>query len=208
MKIAVIGASAGIGLEITRLALERGHEVITLSRRKVMLPDQAKLKRVLGSATNPHDVRVAVEGADAILMTLGVKSPFATTLFSDSARLLLQVLKETGSSPMLLVLTGFGAGDSWGYNSLLMKLMFTLLLKKVYADKSEQERIIAGGYPRWEIVRPGRLTNGAMTGRYRVLDQLVDGMKVGAISRADVAHFMVAQAENPTYVGKYPALTY
>jgi putative NADH-flavin reductase len=208
MKIAVIGASAGIGLEITRLALERGHEVITLSRQKVMLPDQAKLKRVLGSATNPHDVRVAVEGADAILMTLGVKSPFATTLFSDSARLLLQVLKETGSSPMLLVLTGFGAGDSWGYNSLLMKLMFTLLLKKVYADKSEQERIIAGGYPRWEIVRPGRLTNGAMTGRYRVLDQLVDGMKVGAISRADVAHFMVAQAENPTYVGKYPALTY
>jgi hypothetical protein len=33
-------------------------------------------------------------------------------------------------------------------------------------------------------------------------------MKVGAISRADVAHFMVAQAENATYLGKYPALTY
>lgn len=208
MKIAIIGASAGIGLEITRLALERGHEVTTLSRRRVSLPDQARLKRVQGSATNPHDVRVTVEGADAILVTLGVKSPFATTLFSDSARLLLQVLKETGSSPMLLVLTGFGAGDSWGYNSLPMRLMFTLLLKKVYADKSEQERIIAGGSPRWEIVRPGRLTNGAMSGRYRVLDQLVDGMKVGAISRADVAHFMVAQAENPTYLGKYPVLTY
>ncbi len=26
--------------------------------------------------------------------------------------------------------------------------------------------------------------------------------------RADVAHFMVAEAEHPTYVGKYPALTY
>lgn len=208
MKIAIIGASAGIGLEITRLALERGHEVSTLSRRRVLLQDQARLKRVQGSATNPNDVKAAVEEADAILVTLGVKSPFATTLFSDSARLLLQVLKETGSSPMLLVLTGFGTGDSWGYNSLPMKLMFTLLLKKVYADKSEQERIIAGGYPRWEIVRPGRLTNGAMTGRYRVLDDLVEGMKVGAISRSDVAHFMVAQAENPTYVGKYPALTY
>ncbi len=208
MKIAIIGASAGIGLETARLALERGHDVTTLSRRIVPLPDHAKLKRVQGSATNPSDVRAAVEGTDTILVTLGVKSPFATTLFSDSARLLLQVLKETGSSPMLLVLTGFGAGDSWGYNSLLMKLMFTLLLKKVYADKSEQERIIAGGYPRWEIVRPGRLTNGAMTGRYRVLEKLVEGMKVGAISRADVAHFMVAQAENPTCLGKYPALTY
>ena len=208
MKIAVIGASAGIGLQITRLALEKGHEVTTLSRRRVPLPDHQKLRRVQGSATNPHDVRVAVEGAEAILLTLGVKSPFATTLFSGSARLLLQVLRETGVSPMLIVLTGFGSGDSWDYNSFPMKLMFTLLLKKVYADKSEQERLIAAGYSRWEIVRPGRLTNGEMTGRYWVLDNLMPGMQVGAIARADVAQFMVGQAENPTYLGKYPALTY
>jgi putative NADH-flavin reductase len=207
MKIAVIGASAGIGLQCTRLALERGHQVTTLSRRIVPLPDHSKLRRVQGSAANSNDIRAAVEGAEAILVTLGVKSPFATTLFSDSARILLQVLKETGSSPTLLVLTGFGAGDSWEYNSFPMKLMFTLLLKKVYEDKSEQERLIAGGYSRWEIVRPGRLTNGAMTGRYRVLDELAKGMTVGAISRSDVAHFMVAQAEHPTYLGKYPALS-
>jgi len=208
MKITIIGASAGIGLETARLALERGHDVTTLSRRIVPLPNHAKLKRVQGSATNPSDVRAAVEGTDTILVTLGVKSPFATTLFSDSARILLQAIREMGSSPTLIVLTGFGAGDSWSYNSFPMKLLFTLLLKAVYADKSEQERLIAGGYSRWEIVRPGRLTNGAMTGRYRVLEELVEGMKVGAISRADVAHFMVTQAENPTCLGKYPALTY
>ena len=69
---------------------------------------------------------------------------------------------------------------------------------KVHEDKSEQERVIAGGYPRWEIVRPGRLTNGTMTGHYRVLDALVEGMRVSAISRSDVAHFMGAQAEHPT----------
>lgn len=208
MKITVIGASAGIGLEVTRLALQKGHEVTTLSRRVVPLPDQSNLRRVQGSATNPHEVRAAVEGADAILVTLGVKSPLATTVFSDSARLLLQILQETGSSATLLALTGFGTGDSWNYNALPMKILFTLLLKKVYADKGEQERLISGGYSRWEIVRPGRLTNGTMTGRYRVLDDLVEGMRVGAISRADVAHFMVAQAEHPAYLGKYVALTY
>jgi putative NADH-flavin reductase len=208
MKITVIGASAGVGLQVTRLALERGQEVTTLSRRTVPLPDHPKLKRVQGSATNPSDVQAAVEGADAILVTLGVKSPFATTLFSDSARILLRVLQDTDSTATLIVLTGFGTGDSWGYNSLPMKLLFTLLLKKVYADKSEQERIIAEAYPRWEIVRPGRLTNGTMTGRYRMLDHLVEGMRVGAISRSDVAHFMVTQAEQPTYLGKYVALTY
>jgi putative NADH-flavin reductase len=208
MKITIIGASAGVGLEVTRLALQKGHDVTTLSRRIVPIPDHAKLTRVQGSATNPNDVRAAVEGADAILVTLGVKSPFATTLFSDSARLLLQVLRETNSAPTLIVLTGFGAGDSWSYNSLPLRIFFTLLLKAVYADKSEQERLVAGGYPRWEIVRPGRLTNGTMTGRYRTLDNLGKGMKVGAISRSDVAHFMVAQAEYPTYFGKYVGLTY
>jgi putative NADH-flavin reductase len=208
MKISIIGASAGVGLQVTRLALENGHEVTTLSRRVVPLPDHPKLRRVQGSATSPHDVRAAVEGADAILVTLGVKSPFATTLFSDSARILLRVLQETNASPTLIVLTGFGAGESWSYNSLPMRIFFTLLLRAAYKDKSEQERVITGGYPRWEIVRPGRLTNGTMTGHYRELDHLVEGMKVGAISRSDVAHFMVAQAEHPTYLGKYVALTY
>ena len=88
-----------------------------------------------------------------------------------------------------------------------MRLLFNLFLKAIYADKSEMERMIAAGYTRWEMVRPGRLTNGGMTGRYRILDDLVKGMRVGAISRADVAHFMLAQAERPTYLGKYPALT-
>ncbi|UVT17257.1 MAG: NAD(P)H-binding protein [Nitrospira sp.] len=208
MKIAIVGASAGIGLEVTRLALQKGHEASTLSRRVVPLPDHPNLRRVQGSATNLNNVRAAVAGAEVIHVTLGTKSPFPTTMFSDSARLLLQVLQETGSSATLLVLTGFGAGDSWGYNALPMRILFTLLLKAVYADKSEQERLIAEAYPRWEIVRPGRLTNGAMTGRYRVLDELVEGMRVGAIARSDVAHFMVAQAEHPTCLGKYVTLTY
>lgn len=208
MKITIIGASAGIGLQCTRLALEKGYEVATLSRRIVPLPDHANLRRVQGSATSPNDVKAVVDGAGAILVTLGVKSPLATTLFSDSARILLRVVEEMGSSPILIVLTGFGTGESWSYNSLPMRMLFTLLLKKVYTDKSEQEEVITSGYPRWEIVRPGRLTNGGMTSRYRVLDHLVKGMRVNAISRSDVAHFMLAQAEQPTYLGKYVALTY
>ncbi len=208
MKIAVLGASAGIGLECVRLALQKGHEVVTLSRRAVPLPDHANLTRVQGSVTDAHAVRRAVEGVEAVLVTIGTKSPLPTTMFSDSARILLQVSKEIGSSPTLIVLTGFGTGDSWNYNSFPMRILFTLALKQVYLDKERQEELIAAGHPRWEIVRPGRLTNGSMTGRYRVLDTLADGMKVGAISRADVAQFLVAQAEHPTYLGKYPALTY
>ena len=130
MKIAVIGASAEIGLQTTRLALEEGHEVTTLSRRIVSLPDHVKLRRVRGSATSLNDVRAAVERAEAILVTLGVKSPLATTLFSDSARICDRRREEMGSSPILIVLTGFGTGESWSYNSLPMKTCYAAISRK------------------------------------------------------------------------------
>ena len=208
MKITIIGASAGVGIEATRLALAQGHEVSTLSRRVDTLPDHPKLRKVQGSSKNLQDVKVALEGAEAILVALGTgSSTKPTTLYSDSARILLQALRENGTNVPLIVLTGFGAGESWGYNSFLIRFLFGLFLKAVYADKSEMERMISAGYARWVMVRPGRLTNGEMTGRYRILDKLITGMKVGAISRADVAHFMVAQAVNPSCIGLYPALT-
>jgi len=209
MKIAIIGASAGVGLETTRRALQQGHQVTTLSRRIDTLPEHPMLKRVKGSSTNPKDMEIALLDAEAILVTLGTGSSLkATTLFSESARILLQVQQKIGSTVPLIVLTGFGAGDSSNYHSPLIKFLFNLFLRVVYIDKSEMERLLVAGYSNCEIVRPGRLTNGTMTGHYHVMDTLFKGMKVSALSRADVAHFMVSQAENPTFLGKYVALSY
>jgi len=208
MKITIIGASAGVGLAATRLALERGHAVTTLSRRTESLPDHPRLRKVSGSSTDLANVEAVLDGADAILVTIGTgTSTKATTLYSGTARVLVQALRKGPAAAPLIVLTGFGAGESWGYNSVPMKILFNLFLRKIYADKTEMERIVTGGCDRWEIVRPGRLTDGPLTQRYRVLDRLGDGMRVGAISRADVAHFMVAEAERPAHLRQYVALT-
>ena len=48
-------------------------------------------------------------------------------------------------------------------------VVFPLLLKRVYDDKDVQEWIIRSSGLDWTIVRPGLLTNGPATGRYRVL---------------------------------------
>jgi hypothetical protein len=89
-----------------------------------------------------------------------------------------------------------------------MKLMFNLLLKEVYAEKTQMEQLISGGYPNSMFVRPGRLTKGALTQRYQVTTDLDRSTRIGKISRKDVAHFMVEQARKPTCLGKYPALSY
>lgn len=208
MKLSIIGASAGVGLETVREALRRGHAVTTLSRTVATLPDDAALTRITGSSTDPAAVAQAIAGADAILVTLGRgRDTKPTTLFTDSARVLLDVLGRSDARPPLIVLTGFGAGDSWNYNSWPMRIMFRLFLKAVYADKGEMERKIAAGYRDSEFVRPGRLTDGPAMKAYQVLIGLDRRMKVGAISRADVADYLVTEAEQRRYIGRYPALT-
>lgn len=200
MNITVIGASAGVGLHVTQQALERGHQVTTLSRQTATLPDHPRLRKLQGSSLNPTDVLTAIEGSEAILVTLGTgRSTRPTTLYSASADVLLGALKATKAQVPLIVLTGFGTGESWDYNTPVMKVLFRLFLKAVYADKSEMERRIAAGYNHWTFIRPGRLTQGPRTGQYRVLDHLRRDMRVGAISRADVAHFMVDVAERRTF---------
>jgi hypothetical protein len=88
-----------------------------------------------------------------------------------------------------------------------MRTVIRFFLKNQYINKSLMEDIISSSALRWEIIRPGMLSNAPGTKKYRILPDLYKGMKVGKISRHDVSDFLLAQAENPTMTGKYPALT-
>lgn len=208
MNITVIGASAGVGLATVKRALQRNHKVTTLSRSPIQLPASENLIQISGSATNKSDLSKAIQNADAVIIALGTgKSMKATTLYSDFAKLLLELHSENKYRQPFICLTGFGAGDSGAYNALFMKIFFSLLLKSVYADKTIMEELIAKSDLKWEIVRPGLLTDKPLTENYRTETKLYKGINIGSISRDDVADFMVKQAEQPTYLSQYPALS-
>ncbi len=208
MNLTIVGASAGVGLETVKRALQRNHHVTTLSRSVIPLAADKNLTILQGSATNKADLKHSLQNADAAIVTLGTgKSMKATTLYSDFARLLSEVYQETGTPIPFLVVTGFGAGESGTYNIWIMKLFFKLLLGKVYADKTKMEEIITSTELAWEIVRPGVLKDGPLTGKYRIETQLYPGIRTGAVNRADVADFLIKQAENPTELFKYVSLS-
>ena len=208
MKFAVIGASAGVGLELVKQLVEQGHFVNTLSRSVETIPDDALIHKIAGSALNEQDVLRAIDGVDAILVTLGTgTSRKATGLYIQAPQVLLKAIQASGQQPPLIVLTGFGAGDSMKYSSWPVKTAFKLMLGDIYAEKTLMEKMLSERYPNVMFVRPGILTNEPLTGRYRVIDQAEKGMRVGMISRKDVADFMRHQAEHPTYIGQYPILT-
>ncbi len=208
--ILIIGASRGIGLETVRRALDQGYQVRAFARSASQIPiTHAELTKVNGDALEAEDVAAAVKGADAVIETLGAKTSLAmftshTQLFSDATRILINAMEKAGVKRLISV-TGFGAGDSREHMSLLQRMPFELLLGRVYADKAVQEMMIRRSALSWVIARPGILTSGPRTGRYKILDKPAD-WRNGTISRADVADFLVKQIEDDAYLGKTPAL--
>ncbi|MEO6902274.1 MAG: NAD(P)H-binding protein [Bacteroidia bacterium] len=208
MNITIIGASAGVGLETVKRAMQRNHTITALSRSQILLPINNKLTTVKGSATNKNDLKKSIENANAVIVALGTgKSIKATTLYSDFAKLLVEVQQETNVQIPFIILTGFGAGESGKYNSFFMRLLFNILLKAVYVDKTLMEEIISKSKMKWEIVRPGQLKDKPLTEKYRIETKLFKGINIGGINRADVADFMVKQAENPTALFQFASLS-
>ncbi len=206
MNISVIGASAGVGLETVKRALQRGHKVTALSRSEIHLPAGPDFVAIKGDATKSEDLKRALQHADAVIVTLGVKiTNKPVTLFSDFARVLLELHKKSKYQVPFVILTGFGAGESSKYPySVLARVAFKTVLKDAYADKTRMEELIARSDLKWVIVRPGPLTNDPLTENYRVETRLFRKIPVCNISRADLADYMVKQAENPTELGMFP----
>jgi hypothetical protein len=87
-----------------------------------------------------------------------------------------------------------------------LKVVIRLLLRKVYDNKTRMEGLISSNYKNWVIVRPGVLTDKPATSHYRAYSKLGKDLKINSIARADVACFLVKQAEAPTETGKYVVL--
>ncbi|MBF4483470.1 NAD(P)-binding oxidoreductase [Flavobacterium sp. CSZ] len=207
MNIAIIGAGAGIGLLSVAQALKKGHTVTALSTNTNQIPNHPNLIKINGSATSPVDLKNAIKGSDAVLITVGTKNKKATTLFSDIASTLIKVTNDLNFSSPILVITGFGAGESKKYLSFFMKTVISLFLKDQYINKTKMEEIITNSSLKWEIIRPGILTNHDAALAYKAISGIQKGMKVGKISRADVADYLINEAENTKRLYQYVALT-
>lgn len=207
-RVLIIGASKGVGLETTRQALDAGHYVRALARSANSIRlSNPKLEKVRGDALNRQHVEAALKGMDVVVQILGVGLDELfrpVRLFSDATRILVDEMTDRGINRLICV-TGFGAGDSHSSVRCLQRIPFDFVFGRAYGDKGLQERLIKESSLDWTIARPGVLTDGPRTGRYKVIDERSQ-WRNGIISRADVADFLVRAIENMTYVRKDPVL--
>lgn len=211
MKLLVIGASRGIGLEVVKQALARGHEVRAFAQSADAIRlSNARLEKRNGNALKVSDIASAMTGVDAVILTLGIRAGpgmvlGTVDLFSRATQIVVDAMKKARVKRLICV-TGFGAGESRAKLGPLQTIVFQLLFGRAYDDKDVQEVMVRKSGLDWIIVRPVILTNGPKTGRYKVLDNPKD-WRSGTVSRADVADFLVKQVQDSAFLGKTPVLT-
>lgn len=202
MRILIVGASQGTGALAAAEALSRGHSVTAFARHPERLQiDDSRLTRVSGSFHDLAQVRTAVPGHDAVIVTASATklSHFKENpnYFSLGTGHVLSAMKDHGMK-RLVILSALGTAESSVLLGAVVGFVVTKLLLKIpFADHARQEQMVRESGLSWVIARPGRLTAGTADKRYE--KRPAPAQVPSSISRADVAHFLIDAAENDSY---------
>ncbi len=193
-KLAVLGANGGTGRQVVEQALEQGHRVTAILRSPEKLNiTHANLTRVKGDVLQPEALANLLEGKDAVISAIGLTSFKNTVLFSEGAKNTLAAMEKAGVSRAFFIsASGLEINPS---HSIMVRFatrfILQLLLKNMYADVWRMEAIVKKSGLNWTIMRPPRLTDKGLTGRYRFsINRFLDNGLT--ISRADLAHYMLS----------------
>jgi putative NADH-flavin reductase len=198
MKLTVFGATGGIGQEVVRQALDAGHQVTAVVRDPARLSVTGEgLEVFRADLSDPAAVRPAVAGRDAVLSGLGARSRKDAGVAARLTRTVLGAMEAEGVRRLLVVSAGPVGPEPEG-DGLLdrgVRSVVSMVLRDVYADLREMEAELARSATDWTVVRPPRLQNKPVTGRYRTV---VGGFpeKGRFIGRADVAHAMLTLTDD------------
>lgn len=212
MKITIFGASGATGKNVVEQALAQGNEVTAFVRNPEKMDiKNNKLTVTQGDVTNAQDIEKAVAGVDGVLVTLGASPDMqADIVMEEGTRNILDAMKKHGVKRIIVQSSYPMSGSPEGVAFLKEMGMGDeqiAMVQPVLDDKARQEDALRDSGLAYTIVRPLMLNDDPKTGKYRVGENLV--IKVGdAISRADVADFMLKDLTENKFIGKTVTLAY
>jgi putative NADH-flavin reductase len=202
MKVLVLGATGGTGLQVVKRALYSGHEVTALVRNAGALQEyEGQITITTGDPLDQPQLRTALQEQDAVLSGLGPRVPVAKSdahLLRTFATSLTAAMEQSAVRRLVIISSAFLFKDALVPPAYLLgKLVFPSVVK----DTTDLEQIVQGSNTDWTIVRPPQLTDQSFTGKYRErIDHLpFAGFK---ISRADVADYFIKALNLETVVHK------
>ncbi|MFJ8084966.1 NAD(P)-dependent oxidoreductase [Streptomyces sp. NPDC096205] len=212
MKLTVFGATGGIGGHVVRQALDAGHEVTAVvrdpSRLGIDSDGDGRLEVVRADLTDARSLGAALAGRDAVLSGLGARSRKDAGVAARLTRTVLDAMEAAEVRRLVVVSAApVGPEPDDGFLDRGMRAIVSTVLRDVYDDLRAMEAALAGSATDWTVVRPPRLQDKPLTGRYRTV---VGGFPPRGrfIGRADVAHAMLALTGDPGAVKQGVGVAY
>jgi putative NADH-flavin reductase len=202
MKLLVLGATGGVGIEIVKQAIDQGDEVTAFVRSPERLAGfDGHLVVRLGDLLNTVELEEVLKGQDAVLSGFGPRLPIAKTdndLLRRFAVAVTGAMGRAGVRRLVVVSTAFLFKDSILPPAYLFGRLF---FRNLVIDAAEMEATFRTSGLDWTLVRPPQLTDKPWTGNYRIREGHLPNFGF-AVSRADVADFMLKTVKNSGLIGK------
>lgn len=214
MRLVVFGASGQCGRLLVRMAAEAGHAVTAVVRPATAYAPPPGVRVLRGDPLDPAVVTTAVADHDAVASALGLMrknpaNPWSPLVsppdFSSRTAALIVAAMQAAGVRRVCAVSAAGVGDSAARMNWLMRFLVARSNVGVaYRDLDAMERVYAASGLDWQAPRPTRLTDGPRTDRWREGDAFPI---TAAISRADVAAYMLDQLTRPAFSRRTPTIT-
>jgi putative NADH-flavin reductase len=203
MRLTVFGASGGTGVHVVRQALDAGHRVTAVVRDPVALTVRHEALEVrVADVTDSRALRPLLTGREAAISALGARGNAGAGIASTATRAIVEAAQDCGMRRFLAV-SAAPVGPVPKGESLLIRAVILPLVSRLfqpqYDDLAVMENLIQDSVLDWTIVRPPRLLDRPLSREYR---RAVGGNvpKSPSVSRADLAHAVLAMVEDPATV--------
>ena len=191
MNLVVLGATGGTGRLVVEQALAAGHTVTALVRSPEKLAVRnPNLHVVAGQATDPSAVGRALDGADAVISTLGGGG----SVISDSTRAIVEAAQKTGVSRVVILSSFLVERDRF---NPVTRLLTGIAMGSMIKDKSAGEKALRESNLDWTIAYASSLTDGPSGGGVAVLTEADRWTLSHRIPRRDVAAWLLRAATSP-----------
>jgi putative NADH-flavin reductase len=209
MKVALFGATGRTGRVLLNELMEKHIPVHALVRNPGRLQIKSPLLQVFEGDVRQFDrVFETIKDTDAVISVIGYVRRSEAGFQSVALQNMIRSMEHLGVK-RIIVLTGSGvpsSNDEFSWGNKLITLLIKTVSPARYNDGVNQLKLLEPTELDWTVVRAPLLTNGSLTGQYRVGYHRI-GM-FSHIARADVAHFMVRILMENKFIREMPLISY
>ena len=208
MRLTLFGSTGRTGRLLVSLAIERGHEVITLVRSPTRLVKAGDgLYYIQGDVMDEHDVSRAVAGSDAVISMLGHTATSSADILTVGTRHIVAGMKAHGVQRLVTLSCASiaDAGDRPGISARIAQLAVRQVLRPDLKDSSRAHRLLLESDLQWTVVRALLISD-------RPSDRPIRAGYLGKdtgerVSRPDLARFLLDCAVDATFIHECPAVS-